>query len=120
MKDDFVDWLQAELDKRGWNQATLARAGISSSHVSRIMNRERDVGEDSCRVIAKLFGMPEEEVFRRAGLLSEKRGDAAGEALIVARFSELSQARRTQLLEYSQFLAELEARSRRGSQENGQ
>lgn len=71
--EQFVEWLQAELDQRGWLASDLARrAGLGSGTLSQLMNGYRNPGPDVCRSIAHALKVPEEEVFRRAGLLSPK------------------------------------------------
>lgn len=67
----FSDWILAQLNKRGWTQGELSRrANVSSGTLSMVINYQRGAGPDFCRSIAKAFGVPEEEVFRQAGLLS--------------------------------------------------
>ena len=67
---NFTGWLQDELNRRGWDQAELARrADVAQSHLSRVMSQLRNPGPDFCRAIARAFRVPPEDVFRRAGLL---------------------------------------------------
>jgi len=71
----FVEWLELELNQRGWRPSDLARAaGVSSATISNVMTGSRNAGSDLCRGIAKAFGEPEEKVFRLAGLLSPLTG----------------------------------------------
>ena len=76
MKNNFVDfteWLQGELNQRDWTQADLAdRAGIGRSSLSMVMSKKRQPGKDMCRAIAATLQLPEEVVFRHAGLLSPR------------------------------------------------
>lgn len=72
--EEFVEWLQQQLQERGWDQSELARrGGIARSQVSRLMSGERRPGPTTCRAIARAFHMPVEEVFRRAGVLPRNR-----------------------------------------------
>jgi transcriptional regulator with XRE-family HTH domain len=74
---EFAEWLQGELDRRGWDQSKLARrAGVSQGQVSRVLSGTRGLGPDTCRAIARALDLPEEVVFRKAGLLSEKSEEA--------------------------------------------
>jgi transcriptional regulator with XRE-family HTH domain len=67
---NFPQWLQLELDKRGWRQADLARAAnLDSAVISNLINSKRGPGEETCQSIAKAFGIPPETVYRAAGLL---------------------------------------------------
>jgi transcriptional regulator with XRE-family HTH domain len=71
--DDFATWLQNELDIRGWRQVDLVRkAGIHSGFLSKILSRERRPGVGTCAAMARAFNLSEEEVLRRAGLLSTR------------------------------------------------
>lgn len=66
----FGDWLTAELDKRGWTQADLVReSGLSRAQVSMVVNGGRKPGKHFCRSVARALSLPEEAVFRRAGML---------------------------------------------------
>ncbi len=87
--DDFAAWLQGELDNRGWRQVDLVRkAGIHSGFLSKILSRERRPGVETCAAIARAFNLPEEEVLRRAGLLSA-RPPAADDAPDTPRIRDL-------------------------------
>lgn len=67
---DFAQWLQDELNNRGWKPIELAKtAGVDSGLISRILNRERKPGPETARGIARALKLPPEIVFRQAGLL---------------------------------------------------
>ena len=69
----FSAWILEELNKRGWKPADLSHeTGISSGSLSNILNGYRKPGPDVCRSIAHDLRIPEEMVFRQAGLLSPK------------------------------------------------
>jgi transcriptional regulator with XRE-family HTH domain len=71
----FASWLQAEMERRGWDQSELSRrseaAGyfISHSQLSRILAGDRQAGPDACIAIAHALRIPREEVFRARGWL---------------------------------------------------
>jgi transcriptional regulator with XRE-family HTH domain len=68
----FVKWLLQELESRGWSREELARrAGVQSSSLTHIVNGDRNVGADVARGIAKGLGVPQVEVFTRAGLIDD-------------------------------------------------
>ena len=80
MKIDFVNWLQTELEKRGWNQNELIRRVRASGHklttsqLSRLMNREQSGTVEVIIGIADGLNLPREEVFRAKGwLLTEPK-----------------------------------------------
>lgn len=72
---EFAAWLQAEMDERGLDQSELSRrakqAGypVAATHLSRILNTERQAGPDACIAIAYALGISREEVFRARGWL---------------------------------------------------
>ncbi len=81
MKDEFVMWLLAEMEKRGWNQAEFARrAEIGQATVSRVLAGENGPGDQFINGTARAFGMPPDAVMRRAGRLPD-----SGEVLPEAR-----------------------------------
>lgn len=68
--NDFIIWLMAELDKRGWTYSELAqRASVSQSTISMLMSRHNQPGNELCLGIARAFKLPPEDVFRKAGIL---------------------------------------------------
>lgn len=70
---DFADWLEQQLKLRDWSPSDLARAAnVFPGTITRILNRERNAGKKVARSIAAALKLPEEEVFRRAGLLSPR------------------------------------------------
>jgi transcriptional regulator with XRE-family HTH domain len=80
---ELSDWINEEIQKRGWKQAELAqRAKISTGTLSMVLNEGRGAGPKFCKSIARAFGIPPVEVFRRAGLLPPIRDDAILRELI--------------------------------------
>jgi transcriptional regulator with XRE-family HTH domain len=71
--EQFVNWLQEELDDRGWSQAELARRSkMTTATISHIFTGERRPGPETCTGIATALKYPPEVVFRKAGLLPEE------------------------------------------------
>jgi transcriptional regulator with XRE-family HTH domain len=69
---DFADWLQRELERRGMNPNQLAKAsGRGANTIQNILKRERSVGPEVARDIAKALGLPQHVVFLAAGLQTE-------------------------------------------------
>jgi transcriptional regulator with XRE-family HTH domain len=69
---DFADWLQQEIDRRGLNANKLAKAsGRKANTIQNILHRERSVGPEVARDLARAFGLPQAVVFRAAGLMTE-------------------------------------------------
>ncbi len=75
--DDFIDWVNSELEKQNWSQADLARhSGLTKGGINGMMNKKQiRPGYDICMGIAKAFGISEIFVLRKAGLLPEGPGD---------------------------------------------
>lgn len=73
VESTFRDWLNNELNKRGWTQSHLAQvAGLSRGTLSNITSGSRGIGQETCNAIARAFQIPPEIVYRAAGLLPPK------------------------------------------------
>ena len=71
--NDFPEWLQSELDKRGWKQADLVRRShINGGLLSQVLSGQRRPGMEFCKGIALGLGLSDIEVLRRSGLTDEK------------------------------------------------
>lgn len=66
----FWNWAESELEKRNLTWSRVERiAGLSNAAISK---RARDImkpTDETCRAIARAFGIQPDEVMRRAGLL---------------------------------------------------
>ena len=70
--EGFAGWVQSKLDEKGWSRLEAARRGeISASMFDKVINGYANPGPDFCTGVARAFGIPPEDVFRRAGLLPE-------------------------------------------------
>jgi len=68
---DFSDWLNEQLNRKGWKQADLCRAsGISSGALSTALTRNK-IGPEVARAIAIGLDLSQTEVFYAAGLITE-------------------------------------------------
>lgn len=96
--EDFASWLNQELERRGWSRSEAARrGGFSPSMIDKVVNGYARPGLDFCRGISRAFGMPLEEVFRRAGILPA-REDAAGSDELILYYREMPPEDRRRLL----------------------
>jgi len=69
---DFSTWLEGELKARDWRQADLIkRSGINSGLLSQILSGQRRPGVETCRAIAKAFGLKDIQVLEIAGLATD-------------------------------------------------
>lgn len=94
----FTNWLQDEIDNRGWNKSTLARAtGLSRQTISNVLSKRRAPGQEFCNAIAAAFGCDPAIVFQKAGLLPNAiQSDRAGE--LAFKFSLLSSEQQDALM----------------------
>jgi len=73
---DFIQWITAEKEKRGWGVNELARrADLSNSYVSNVLNELQGPGPKFYAGMARAFGMPEVELLRMGGELPPAPGD---------------------------------------------
>ncbi len=104
----FADWLQQEMNTRGWDQSELARrSGVTTAQVSRLLTGERRPGPAASRKIARAFHLPPEELFRRAGLLPNAAPRPEGAEELLHLFGELGEDDRTRLLAIARALVEV-------------
>ena len=69
-------WIKRELTKRRMTGREFARQiGCSPTHAHRLIAGEVQPSEKLCPKIARVFGMTEQEVLRRAGKLSQLPND---------------------------------------------
>ena len=66
----FANWLQQQLNERGWSHSDLARrCNVTPAQISRVIAGSRGAGPDLCIAIAKGLNLPREEVFKARGWL---------------------------------------------------
>ena len=71
--DNLQTWIYAELDRRGWVQAELARrANVTPSHISRLLSGETKLGLELVVGLSRALETPTDEVLRLAGILPPK------------------------------------------------
>ena len=72
MNEDFIVWLNQQLDLRGWSRSEAARrGGISASSFDKVIGGFARPGIRFCRGVARAFDVPLEEVQRLAGILPQ-------------------------------------------------
>lgn len=75
-QQEFIDWLNQQLEARNWQPAQLAKAaGVYQSTLGNILNGTRRLGPEIGVKIARALDLPPELVFRKAGLLPPATGD---------------------------------------------
>lgn len=71
---DFTNWLDAELKARNWTPADLSKkSGVSRSTLTLLFKGERNPGAEVCQKIARAFGVDEDIVFVKAGIMNPRR-----------------------------------------------
>ena len=71
-RERFAEWLNAQIQGRGWTQAEFARqASTTPATVSRVLSGENNPGLDFLQGVATAFNLQPEIVLRRAGILDE-------------------------------------------------
>lgn len=97
--NDFVTWLNQEIEDRGWTYADVARqGGISKSMISRVVSGQNRPGPDFCKAVARAFRVPDEQVFRRAGLLDPLLPPVAEEQEAIRILRKLPASTRTTVM----------------------
>lgn len=103
--DDFVRWLNAEIERRSWSNNELGRrADVSRSTVSLVLTGQQSPTWEFCYRVAQAFKEPPEKLFRLAGLLPPappERDQVIQEIIDILK--QLSSAERKDLLEYARF-----------------
>ena len=70
-KQSLAEWLRVETARRRWSYREVARqSGYSNTAISGIANGDNTTPE-VCRALARVFGVPPEDVMRLAGILPE-------------------------------------------------
>ena len=80
----FGEWLDKQLIDHDWSMSKFGQlCGVSHVAVSRWISGERTPEPESCERIAKVFGIPVEDIYRRVGYsLSPTDLDANAEAML--------------------------------------
>ena len=97
--DKLPDYLNAQLEIRGWSKSELARrAGVSRTQTIDVLNSRANPGADFCISVARALGDPPEELLRMAGILPQLPPAVAEERAALDVFRRLSgQIRRAML-----------------------
>ena len=105
---EFVDWLESELNNREWNPADLAKkSGVDSGVISRVLSRERGIGNSTLKSIAVALGYPDVYVFRKAGIIDPVTKATEQTDLLISLFDQFPDDEKEELLTYMQLKLEI-------------
>jgi transcriptional regulator with XRE-family HTH domain len=72
----FSEWLQLELNRRGWSQSDCARsANLNRAVINKLLNGKSKPQPPTLAAIARAFKIPVETAYRAAGLLPPNLDD---------------------------------------------
>ena len=95
---DFSEWLQAEIDKRGWSQSDLARsADLNRAVINKLLNGKSHAQPATLEAISRAFRIPIEITYRAAGLLpgNPDNDDSLEEAIHILKSIQSTQRKAT-------------------------
>ena len=99
-KIDFSEWLQTEMNKRGWSQSDLARcADLNRAVINKLLNGKSHPQPPTLEAISRALKIPLETTYRAAGLLpaNTESDDATEEAVHIFKSIQDTQRRATAL-----------------------
>jgi transcriptional regulator with XRE-family HTH domain len=71
MENTLIEWVNEEMEARGWTMRELARrAHTAPTTISNILSHKRLAGWDVCAALARAFGVSPIEGFIRAGKIT--------------------------------------------------
>lgn len=94
----FSEWLQIEMDKRGWSQSDLARyADLNRAVINKLLNGKSHPQPPTLEAISRALKIPLETTYRAAGLLpaNPDNDDAMEEAMYIFKSIQSTQRRAT-------------------------
>jgi len=117
----FAEWLQAEMDKRGWSQSDCARAAdLNRAVINKLLSGKSRPQPLTLLALAGGFKIPVEAVYRAAGLLPESTdGDEMTEELLHTFHSIQSPQRKATVLMLLKALVAEEENEQRGDSPKG-
>jgi transcriptional regulator with XRE-family HTH domain len=107
----FSEWLQSELDKRGWSQSDCARAAnLNRAVINKLLNGKSKPQPPTLAAIARAFKFPIETIYRAAGLLPPNvdSDETAIELIHIFKSIQSPQRRATAIMLIKALIAEEE------------
>lgn len=94
----FSEWLQTEMNKRGWSQSDLARAAdLNRAVINKLLNGKSHPQPATLEAISRALRLPIEITYRAAGLLpaSAENDETLEEAIYVLKNIHSAQRKAT-------------------------
>ena len=107
----FTEWLQTEMDKRGWSQSECARAcDLNRAVINKLLNGKCKPQPVTLMAIARGFKIPVETAYRAAGLLptSNHEDDTTRELILLFKSIQSPQRKATAIMLLKALVAEEE------------
>jgi transcriptional regulator with XRE-family HTH domain len=107
----FSNWLQSEMDKRGWSQSDCARsADLNRAVINKLLNGKSRPQPSTLAAIARAFRIPIETAYRAAGLLPPSLDDdeTTEELIYIFKSIQSPQRRTTAIMLIKALIAEEE------------
>lgn len=111
----FAEWLEDEMEQRGWSQSDCARAcDLNRAVINKLLNGKCNPQPVTLMAIARGFRTPVETVYRAAGLLppTTDGDDSLDELIYVYKSLQSPQRRDTAVMLLKALLAEEENQRR--------
>jgi transcriptional regulator with XRE-family HTH domain len=112
--ESFEQWLNKQLNDRGWSQSEAARrSGISASMFSQVISGVANPGIDFLDGVARAFGITRREVYARAGRIEpEPSSDTPSAKDLLTYFSTLMPEHQQSVIQHAKALYALERAER--------
>lgn len=107
----FSEWLQTEMNKRGWSQSDLARAAdLNRAVINKLINGKSHPQPATLEAISRALKIPVETTYRAAGLLPPNSDNDAmlEEAIYVLKNIRSAQRKATAVALLKALIAEEE------------
>jgi len=105
------NWLNDELNDRGWSHRELARrSGISQAQISGFLSGERGIGLDSINAISRVLQIPPEKLLEMVDLLPSTYPKDYTFDEVLKIMKRLSPERRRELLEFAYLQSRLQGK----------
>jgi transcriptional regulator with XRE-family HTH domain len=113
----FSEWLQSEMDKRGWSQSDCARsADLNRAVINKLLNGKSRPRPSTLVAIARAFKIPIETAYRAAGLLppNADQDDSTQELMYIFKSIQSPQRKATAIILLKALFTEEEDERRHG------